>query len=275
MALEAIVDTLDDLDTSLHEHYKKDEKSGKFVLDMTNADQHPRVRTLKDEAAQYRIKARDFEKALTPFKELGDIAKVREQLDRIPELEQLAEGKVDDKKIDTLVESRLRTKLAPIERERDLFKTKATELEGAVQQYTAKERTRAIHDAVRGAVKKSKGFEPHAEEDVLMYADRHFDIDEAGNVVTKDSVGVTPGLDPSSWLQEMQPKRPHWWGPSAGGGALGNRGGNHMGSNPWTAENWNMSEQARIFRADQKQAERLAASAGTKVGGLKPAPRSK
>lgn len=275
MALEAIVDTLDDLDASLHEHYKKDEKSGKFVLDMTNADQHPRVRLLKDEAAQHRIKARDAENQLKPFKELGDITKVREQLDRIPELEQLAEGKVDDKKIDGLVETRLRTKLAPVERERDQWKTKATELEGTVQGFTAKERQRTIHDAMRGAIKKSKGFEAHAEEDALLYADRVFEVDEAGNVVTKDGVGVTPGITPADWLSEMQPKRPHWWGPSGGLGAPGNRGTINSGNNPWSAENWNLSEQGKILRENRQRAEQLATLAGTKVGGGKPPAKSK
>jgi len=92
MGLKATVDKLEDLEPSQHEFYKKDDKSGKFVLDVEEVDTLPRVRALKDESAQNRIRARDAEKNLEPFKALGDPTKVREQLDRIPELEALADG---------------------------------------------------------------------------------------------------------------------------------------------------------------------------------------
>lgn len=275
MGLKAVLENLDELDSSLHDHYKKDEKSGKYILDIEDFDQAPRVRQLKDEAAQHRIKARSAEDALKPFKELGDIGKVREQLDRIPELEALSEGKVDEGKINSLVEARLKTKLAPIERERDQFKTKVGELEGQVQGYTAKERQRTVHDAVRSAIRKSKGFEAAAEEDVLLYADRVFDVDESGTVVTKDGVGVTPGITAADWLTEMQPKRPHWWGPSGGSGASGNRGGVGGGNNPWAADTWNLTEQGKVLRENPQRADQLAKAAGTTVGGRRPTPKSK
>lgn len=275
MALQAIVDNLDDLDKTLHEHYKKDDKSGKYILDLTDFDSAPRVRQLKDEAAQNRIKAREAEKNLEPFKSLGDISKVQAQLDRIPELEAAAEGKLDDKKIDALVEGRIRTKLAPIERERDQLKTQVVEKDRTIGEFTAKEKQRKVHDSVRTAIKKQKGFESHAEEDVLMYADRVFDIDDTGTVVTKDGVGTTPGITPADWLTEMQPKRPHWWGPSAGSGARGSGGGAGGGDNPWTAESWNMTRQGQIYKENPERAKQLAQLAGTKLGGMKPTPKNK
>jgi len=42
--------------------------------------------------------------------------------------------------------------------------------------------------------------------------------------------------------------------------------------NPWKAETWNVTEQGNIVRTDRARADKLAAAAGTKVGGLKPKP---
>ena len=56
--------------------------------------------------------------------------------------------------------------------------------------------------------------------------------------ITRDNVGVTPGIDPAVWLSEIQAKRPHWWGEMVGTGA-----------------------------------EQMAKSAGTFIGGGKPLAR--
>jgi hypothetical protein len=108
-----------------------------------------------------------------------------------------------------------------------------------------------------------------ALEDVGILAERVLMLDDDGNVVTKDNVGVTPGLTPEQWLTELQAKRPHWWGPTAGGGAGGGRQG-PSGENPWSADNWNMTQQSAIYKQDPKRAEQLAKQAGTTIGGKRP-----
>jgi hypothetical protein len=84
-------------------------------------------------------------------------------------------------------------------------------------------------------------------------------------------VGCTPGIDPVTWFTEILPKRPHWQGPSVGGGAGGNRGGGSFdGANPWTAESWDMTKQGAMYRQDPAKAAKMAESAGTSIGGAKP-----
>lgn len=113
-----------------------------------------------------------------------------------------------------------------------------------------------------------------ALEDVELYGERLFEVQEDGTVVTRDGVGVTPGLSPKQWLEDMQGKRPHWWGPTAGGGAGGSRGANTGAGNPWSAEGWNMTEQGNIIRTKGRaEADRLAKLAGTTVGGPQPKPK--
>lgn len=191
-------------------------------------------------------------------------------LDRIPELEALAEGNNNDpKKIDELVERRIKSRLAPLERELGTVKGQLTEATGIIDGYKGKDRTRAIHDAIRAAGTKAKVL-PAAMEDALEISTRLFDIDDSGAVIIKDNVGFTPGSDPTAWFIDMQQKRPHWWGPSEGGGSRPGGGANGQ-KNPWAHDTWNMTEQAALFRADPARANALAAAAGTTIGGLKPA----
>jgi hypothetical protein len=150
------------------------------------------------------------------------------------------------------------------------LKTKIGELEGEVKIHKGDKRTRTIHDAVRDAALKAKIL-PEALEDALMLSDRVFDIDESGKVIVKDDSGFTPGVDATVWFSDMQKKRPHWWGPSGGGGAGGNRGGNGVTKNPWSSNEWNMTEQGRLYNEDPARAIQLAAMAGTTVGGQRPA----
>ena len=271
MALKAIVDAVDDLDQGLQEHYKKDEKSGKFVLDLEGFDGMPAVKRLKDEAAQHRIKAKEATDKFAPFSALGSVEELQAKLDRIPELEAAAEGKLDDKKIETIVEGRIKAKLAPIERERDQLKGAVAERDTKIGEFTQADIKRKVNSAVTKAAREAKVTDT-AVDDIELYGERLFEVQDDGSVVTKDGVGVTPGLSPKQWLEDMQSKRPHWWGTTAGGGAAGNRGGGAAGgTNPWSADGWNMTEQGNVLRAKGRaEADRLAKAAGTTVGGKRP-----
>jgi hypothetical protein len=271
MALKSVYEKAEDVPEALKDEYK--EVDGKWVIDVENVDALPRVATLKNENAQRRISEKKAKDALSAF---GDLKpeEVRSQLERIPELELAAEGKIDDKKIEKIVETRLNSKVAPIQRELDQTKQKLGESEKVITEYRVKEKTRTIHDSVRQAASKAK-LRPEALEDALMLGERVLDVDDTGNVVTKDGVGVTPGVDPSVWFTELQSKRPHWWGETVGGGAGGNQGGTSAGKNPFTHEDWDMTEQGRIHRENPTRAAQLAKAAGTVVGGGKPPPKRK
>jgi hypothetical protein len=109
-------------------------------------------------------------------------------------------------------------------------------------------------------------------DDVLMLGERVFEVTDDGAVVTRDGVGVTPGIAADIWLSEMQDKRPHWWPASTGGGANGGSGNNNFAKNPFSREHWNLTEQGQAIRTDRAKADRMAQAAGTKIGaGLPPA----
>jgi hypothetical protein len=194
---------------------------------------------------------------------------IQAALDRIPELETAAAGKIDEEKLGQIVEGRVRGKLAPVERQLNEAKTALSERDALIQTYQTRETTRTIHDAVREAAAKTK-MVPSAVEDMLMYAERVFAVGEDGKVTVKEGAGTTEGVTPDVWLTEMQVKRPHWWPMSAGGGANG--GGVGAGAdNPFTYEGWNMTKQGQVHRENPARAEMLARAAGTTVGGMRPA----
>lgn len=267
MTLKATLDSLDEIDPKYHDLYR--EYEGKYSLKpidgmKTQADIDRLQLGIKNEREETK-KIKEKYKLLEGL----DVNEILEKLDRYPELEEASKGKIDEAKMNELVEAKLKTKLAPYEREKSTLAAKLTELEQLNQQYSAKERQRVIHDSIRQTALDAK-IAPEALEDVLLNAERVFELDESGKPVVKDNVGFTPGIDPKVWISEIQPKRPLWWGVSQGGGARGNSGTGHGVVNPFSKDNWNLTEQGRVYTQNPQQAEQLAKSAGTFVGGPRP-----
>jgi hypothetical protein len=264
-----VLDSLDGLPEEVASEYV--EKDGKFhiqVEGMKTPDDFNKVQTSLNAA---RTEANTLKQRLGM---LGDrkVEDVLEQLNRIPELEAAAEGKLDDDKINGIVENRIKTKIAPLERERDTLKSQLTEKDGIIQTFEQKETVRKIHRQVREAAKAS-GMREEAIDDALLLSDRTLELVD-GVAVVKADTGYNQGLAPKDWLAELQSKRPHWWPESEGGGAGGNRGGGgSLTKNPWSADNWNMTEQGKIYNENPTRAEQLAKAAGTTIGGAKPAPK--
>jgi hypothetical protein len=227
-------------------------------------------------------KERDDHKATkTSLAVWGDLEHddVLAKLDKYPDLEAAAAGKLDDAAIEEIVvrrvEGTLKSKLSPLERANKALEKSNGELTLTNAGFVAADTKRTVTDAMRKATKKAKIL-PEAEDDVLMYSGM-FEISDDGSVVTRDGVGVAPGLDADAWLGEIQERKPHWWPASQGGGARGTGGGSgFQGKNPWTAEGWNMTEQGKLLKDKGKEyADRMAAAAGTTVGGLKPKEKTK
>lgn len=267
MKLKAIVASLTDVPAEFHVLYT--ERNGQF--EMTGVD-GMKTQADIDRIQVSLVKERNDHKALKDkVATLGrPIEEIIPILDKVPELEAAAKGNIDEGKINEIVESRIKVRIAPLEREKQTLTEKVNELTGTVGKYEKRETMRSIGDTVRGAAVKAKVVDS-AIEDINLLAERVFEIDETGRVTAKEGVGCTPGITPEVWLTEMQDKRPHWWGPSTGGGARGNAGGCGGGVNPFTAANWNMTEQGRIYTENPARAEQLAKSAGTTIGGPKPA----
>lgn len=270
MGLKAVVEDINTVDAAFRTLYT--EADGKYTLQVEGMVPSTALAAVKTEAGGYRIELKAAKAKLAEFGDL-DPAKTAELLNRIPELEIAAAGKIDDKKLEELVTTRLATKIAPIQRERDTFFNEVKTLKEQIDTFNQKEKFRTVGDAIRAAAKKA-GVLDVAMDDAIMLGERVFEVGDDRSVTAKDGVGCTPGIDVATWFAEIQPRRSHWWGPSVGGGANGGKGnGGYGGTNPWANETWNMTEQGKILNADRKKAEAMASAAGTKIGGGKPAPK--
>ena len=266
--LKAILDSLEGVETHFHSLYT--ERNGKYEL---TGIEGVKTQADIDRLQTALTKERNDHKTLKDrFATFGDRKPedIIAALDRIPELEAAAKGNLDEAKLNEIVEGRIKSRLAPVERQAQTLQQQLSEANASLEMLRTKDSLRIVTDAVRGAASKLKVVDS-AVEDVTLLAERLFTIDETGAVITKDNVGVTPGISADVWLTDMQAKRPHWWGPSQGGGAGGNRGGGSGVTNPWTKDSWNLTEQGRIYKENSGKAEQLAKAAGTTIGGPKPA----
>ena len=266
MALKAILDSLEGIPEELQSEYT--ETDGKFYLQVEGMRPQADVDKLSRSLSAARKDAATYKQRLSLFGEKS-VEDVLAELDRIPELELAAKGKLDDDAINEIVETRLKTRVAPIERENKQLRTSNEELTTQVSGFVAKERRRQIQDAVRSAATELKVL-PAAVEDALLYGDRILTITEDNQIVVNEEQDGA-GLSAKDWLADMKQKKPHWWGTSSGGGASGNRGGLGSGSNPWAKGSWNLTEQGRIYREDPARAESLAKAAGSRIGATSPA----
>lgn len=270
MALKAIHDKQDEIEEVYRELYT--ERDGKWELTgisgiKTQAD----VDRVQEGARKEREDHKETKVKLAAFDGL-EAEDVHKKLDRIGELEAAAADKIDEGKLEEMAEARAKTRLAPVERENTRLKKENEALQGDNEGLKGESSTRRIHDEVR---KHAKGVIPEAMEDVLMNADRVFFVSEEGQILTKDNVGVTPGVTADIYFQEMQPKRPHWWPVSEGGGSKGSGNAGGIPDNPWSKQHWNLTKQGQVFKEHgAEKAGQMAKLAGVEVGGTHPAEKT-
>lgn len=251
------------------------EQNGKFVLTgVKGLKTQKDVDTVKEALRKER---EDHAKARDALKPWGDLKadEVLAQLDRIKELEAAAGGKLDEAKLNELVEGRLAQKTGPLQRQIETLTGDKTKVEQERDALKSQLETRDRNDAVRAVATESKAHAT-AVPDIEMAASIMLEKDESGKLVTKAGIdGLTPGLDVKGWMKEMTKLRPHWWPESEGGGARGGGGGSGFaGNNPFSAEHWSLTEQGKVLQTQGREvADRLAKAAGTTVGGAKPAPK--
>lgn len=271
--LEVTYDTQDVIPEPFRVLYA--EKDGKFHLSGINGLKTQKdVDTVREALRKEREDHGKTRDRLKPWGELNP-EETLVQLDRIKELEVVAGGKLDETKLNELVEGRLSQKTGPLQRQIENLTGEKTKAEQERDALKANLETRDRNDAVRAIATESKVLVT-AIPDMEMAASVMLEKDASGNLVTKDGIaGVTPGLSVKEWTKEMVKLRPHWWPESEGGGARGGGSGNGFaGNNPFSNEHWSLTEQGQFLTANGREAaDRLAKAAGTIVGGMRPLPR--
>lgn len=278
---KATYDSLDDIPESVEDFRSLFvEKGGKFELSgidgmKTSADVERVQLTLSKEREQHNV-------TKGKLNVWGDLShdEVVKSLDRIPELEAAAEGKLDEDQLEQMATKRadgiIKTKVAPLQRDIQNLTKERDELTTVNQRLTSDSHTRERNDLLRPMLAKANVMAEH-HEDVEMYAERHFERTEDGQYFTREGIHeVTPGATMGDWLTELIERRPGWLPPSQGSGARGSGGGGGLGGkNPWSSENWSLTEQGNVVRVQgEEKAQKMAEAAGSKIGATRPTPKS-
>lgn len=195
---------------------------------------------------------------------------------KIAELEaQLAEAqatleangkKIDDKVLADLADKRSKPLITAAERAKAAAEAKVAEVQAQLDAALGRERQGKISLAL-GEVAAKAGLSADAQEIVKGYLGGSFEVAEDGAVRTKDGGLFPAGLDPAAALNEAKGKFPSLWPTSQGGGAKGGGFAPGGGPNPFTKQNWNVTEQMKLSDAD---ADRLARAAGVDPKNPKP-----
>lgn len=274
MALKPTYESLDDVPEHFHELYTQRGDRYEFT-GVEGIQTIENVRRLEEGIRKEREETRKAKEAARVWEGL-DFEDVRSKLDRFPELEAAASGKLDDDKIDEIVNRRvegtLRTKLSPLERQLKKAEEEKAALAEENQKFATADRRRRMQDKLRKALTEAKAL-PEAMDDAFLLGENLLEELEGGEFVIRDGApGFTPGLDVTGLVAELQEKRRHWWPESVSGGARGSGpGGSGGGKNPWSADHWNLTEQGRLMREHgRERCEQLARAAGTTIGGSRP-----
>lgn len=256
MPIEITYNSIDEVPAEYKDLYS--EQDGKAVLTgVVGLKTQKDIDTLSEALRKERKDHKEAKDKLAPWNGL-DHSEVLTKLDKYDELEILATGKIDDTKINQLVETKLNQIKGPLERDLKKFKEMSETLLNENTSLKHNENLRLKNDQIRSAAIEAKVI-PEAIDDILIIAGSLMELNEDGKAITKQN-----GLDPKTFFIEMQQKRPHWWPASAGGGGQGSGGQGGFATNPWTKDNFNMTEQGKIFKTNPVLAEQMKKAAGVK-----------
>src|SRR5690606_32330895 len=115
---------------------------------------------------------------------------IRATLDKVPELEAVAAGNLDEDKISSIVEGRLKAKTAPLERELTNVKAENTALKERVTTFETKDKGRTIADQIRSEAAKAKMLDG-AIEDAVFLGGTIMELQDDGVAVVKASTNFT------------------------------------------------------------------------------------
>ena len=226
------------------------------------------VSRVQEGARKEREDHKATKEALKKFGTL-DAEGLQEKMDRLEELESVSDGADTDDKINQRVEAKLKVKEAAHKRELLALSTQLEETNGTLKTYQQRETQRTISDTIVKAATQAKVL-PEVISDAKALASMLFEVDDTGAVIAKEGSGLELGTTPELWLAERKTTSPYWWPESQGAGAKGGKGAGAGGLNPFSADGWNLTAQGEMLKTNRTQAENLARSAGTSIGGPRP-----
>lgn len=284
--LKAVVEKLDDIPESLHAEYILDDKDKKYYLDLDDSFRtHSKITplsntlgTLKEEAKQLKTTIEelrgkteglpdDFDpnKYRDIVEELENLKKDPGNGDRVQELADLKKNYED--RIKNLEQRNNREHADKVEK----LNGHVRKLQSVLDNKTAGDELTSALVAVGVKPELLKAAKAMLRTVVKVVVEN--DTEERRAVVDTDLGEVDVRNYIETWARSEEGKP--FIRQVEGGGAEGSGGRAALGKNPFSHEGWNVTEQGRLVIADPQRAQKLAAAAGTSLGGMRPpAPRA-
>lgn len=249
MAIKTSYENQDDIPEFLKEHSRQDGE--KWVIDVEDIEAHPKVVNLRN-AYQREKEKRNPDKA--------KITELENKLSMFPEdfdpeqweaAKNIKPGDADKQRQE--LRAAMEAKWA---KERDLLNAQIKTKDQFLEKIIKQDRLRA------GLI--AAGIDPKLLAGAMALLQPRITIKQDGesfiDVVDTDMGPVTAKDYAQQWVQSDEGK-PYVL-PASGPNLKGNQGNNAGNdNNPWSKEHFNLTEQARILRAEPQKAARLMASA--------------
>lgn len=236
MALPAVVDSLEKVSENDRQHYKQIED--KFVIDLPDLELHPQVRGLKGAYVADHERNKTLSADLAKFKDvdpdrwavLKDLSDEDLTLLSATKTEQARKAMVGKDIPD--FETEFQKRVAPMKtaHQHEIEKRELALRAAEAKQASLEDQMRRnlIQTALTAACAEV-GVVSGAVEDVVLYGQRHFNINPNNEVTVVDANGIEVfGADgkpmrPREWIISRGPEKAHWFPLNTGGGAGGGR----------------------------------------------------
>lgn len=271
MAIKSIVESLEEVPEALHEDYEEGE-DGKFVLRKDAFEDHPAWKKLKGTLNSVDREKREAQKKAQRFDQLAEVLPEDLDLseadeDRREKAFQYLRGEID---FDGGSGDPSPDQIEKIKRgEREKAQKQVTKVQEDADRYKNLFIQTVRDQALTEALSEAKVLEPLRPAVQAMFRDKaKVEVGDDG----QPSVMIEGEYGPQDlksymkeWAQTDQGAYFVQAPENRGGGARGGQGSGRV-KNPWSPDNWSMTEQSRIYREDPERARKMAAEHGKKVG---------
>jgi hypothetical protein len=233
MALPAVIAKLEDVAEPLRAHYVAAAEGKGFALDLTNAEQHPRLTTVSKTLEETRSERDAHAAIVNRLKEVGYNEEKWTQLQALASKDDLL------KRIDEAggFENLLKVRMADItthhENTAKEWQKERAKLTAQVEQQEARRQREVLERAIRTEAKKLD-CQPAAEDDIVRYLlnpnpeEPHWTVGEHDTVQARKADGKAPWystkdvnalLTVGEHLEALRPRKAGvWWASSGGAG---------------------------------------------------------
>lgn len=269
--VRGVVEILDEVEEPLRKYYTEGE-DGKFRLQAEGLVPKVKLDEFRKTNIESGKRISELEEKLASHEAIGeDPQELAKEVRELRELRRRVEDKdlVDKKGFESALERRTSEMKATFDSSTKAL-AEARDQAIAERDQAIARHHRAIIDREISDAALANGVRGSAVPDLLARAERSgWVMSERGRVVMRDedaiaigADGITP-LTPREWINgQLRDQAPHFFDMPTGGGSLGSGASGAGGKNPWSKDNWNMTEQGQIILKDPAQARRLAANAG-------------